>query len=88
MPDSLLKLLDNAPFCLAGVNGVPKLNWAKVGEALITAVAIIAVGWFLFVEKEISSIKKDIEVQKESSIRMETKIDKIYNDIYKPSIGP
>lgn len=81
--DILTKHIDLSclPFMLS-VNGKPVINKSRIFEAILIAAIVAVLGSFI----TIRVIEERISNMQSSLIRIDTKVDKIYADIYRPMI--
>ncbi len=75
MPDRLYQILGGIPFFLLSTDGHLKANKSRIIEAvIISVIGGLVAGWVSVKQME---VKLDI---------LQKKVDKIYEDIYKPNI--
>ena len=75
MPDNLHHIIGSLPFFILSTDGHLKINRARIAEAVIIAViGGLVAGWVSVKQLE---VKMDM---------LQKKVDKIYEDIYKPSM--
>lgn len=84
MPENMIKILEFVPFITLTADGKPQLNSSRITEAVIIGAICSAMTAYITLQKmevKFNNLEKDMQ-------RVETKVNQIYSDLYKPSLEP